>query len=125
MVLRCIISFVIESSGKVWHKKQSNQKNGKNIEKRGNVMEAKESVKKILSEETIEDLSCFLSENPTAGVIIKNSGSLRKVRWSIDNNKVKSVGCRIIYYFQIENKPLYLIYGYAKNVQEDLTSEQL
>ena len=83
------------------------------------------SVKKILSEETIEDLSCFLSENPTAGVIIKNSGGLRKVRWSIGNNKGKSGGCRIIYYFQIENKPLYLIYGYAKNVQEDLTSEQL
>ena len=45
------------------------------------------SVKKILSEETIEDLSCFLSENPTAGVVIKNSGGLRKVRWSIGNNK--------------------------------------
>ena len=85
----------------------------------------KKAVKKLLSEESIDNLKLFLSENPTAGDMIKGTGGLRKIRWSLDNNKGKSGGSRVIYYYQNENKPLFLITVYIKSEKENLTQEEV
>ena len=85
----------------------------------------KKAVKKLLSEESIDNLKLFLSENPTAGDMIKGTGGLRKIRWSLDNNKGKSGGSRVIYYYQNENKPLFLVTVYIKSKKEDLTQEEV
>ena len=64
-----------------------------------------------------------LALNPEAGEIIRGSGGLRKIRWSVQG-RGKRGGIRIIYYFVEENE-IYLLYAYQKNQQEDLTAEQL
>lgn len=83
----------------------------------------KRAVKKLLSEESIDNLKLFLSENPTAGDMIKGTGGLRKIRWSLDNNRGKSGGSRVIYYYCAENVPLYLFDCYAKNDKEDISEQ--
>lgn len=85
----------------------------------------KRAVKKLLSEESIDNLKLFLSENPAAGDMIKGTGGLKKIRWSLDNNKGKSGGSRVIYYYQNENKPLFLITIYTKSEKENLTQEEV
>ena len=57
--------------------------------------------------------------------MIKGAGGLRKIRWSLDNNKGKSGGSRVIYYYQNENKPLFLVTAYIKSEKENLTSEEV
>ena len=52
----------------------------------------KKSAKKLLSQDSIDDLKIFLSDNPTAGVVIQHTGGLRKLRWSLNNGKGKSGG---------------------------------
>ncbi|MCX6053738.1 MAG: hypothetical protein NTZ74_02255 [Chloroflexi bacterium] len=52
------------------------------------------------------------------------TGGIKKLRWGA-NHKGKRAGRRIIYYwFNLKNK-LLMMYMYPKNVQEDLSPEQL
>ncbi|WP_392385334.1 type II toxin-antitoxin system RelE/ParE family toxin [Marinomonas primoryensis] len=64
-----------------------------------------------------------MSLNTDLGVLIKNSGGLRKVRWSVDG-RGKRGGVRIIYYWMTENEQLYMMYIFPKNTQENLTDAQ-
>jgi hypothetical protein len=54
------------------------------------------------------------------GVLIPDTGGLRKLRWSA-KGKGKQGGARVIYYFHNLEVPLYLMAIYAKGVQSDLT----
>ena len=65
----------------------------------------------------------FLSSNPTAGPLIRGTGGVRKLRWARSGGG-KSGGVRIIYYFHSEQMPLWLLTLFAKNEQEDLSSEE-
>jgi hypothetical protein len=65
-----------------------------------------------------------LLDNPSAGDLIRVSGGLRKLRW-LASGRGKRGGARVIYYHYISADHIYLIYGYTKNEQEDLTREQL
>jgi hypothetical protein len=65
-----------------------------------------------------------LLDNPSAGDLIRVSGGLRKLRWLV-SGRGKRGGARVIYYHYISADHIYLIYGYTKNEQEDLTREQL
>jgi len=58
------------------------------------------------------------------GNIITGSGGLRKIRWG-SKGKGKRGGCRIIYYWDNNNETFYMLLAYQKNMQEDLTPEQL
>lgn len=57
--------------------------------------------------------------------MIKGAGGLRKIRWNLDNNKGKSGGSRVIYYYQNESKPLFLVSIYIKSEKENLTQEEV
>jgi hypothetical protein len=61
---------------------------------------------------------------PDAGVIIPGSGGLRKLRWRLEG-RGKRGGARVIYYWMKGENVIYLVFGYAKSKQEDLTREQL
>lgn len=61
--------------------------------------------------------------NPNSGDVIRGTGGLRKVRWSL-GNKGKRAGVRIIYYWQLKQNEIYLLTLYSKNEVTDLTSSE-
>ena len=65
----------------------------------------------------------FIARNPTAGVLVKGTGGLRKVRWARSGGG-KSGGYRTIYYFHDLDAPIYAILVYGKGTQADMTSDQ-
>ena len=70
------------------------------------------------------DGSNHLLENPDAGDLIRGSSGLRKLRWAV-SGRGKRGGARVIYYHFVSAERIYLIYGYVKSDQEDLTPEQI
>ncbi|MDP8207092.1 MAG: hypothetical protein P9L92_10550 [Candidatus Electryonea clarkiae] len=62
--------------------------------------------------------------NPEKGNIIRGSGGLRKIRWSF-SGRGKRGGVRVIYYWIPSQNMLLMLFIYPKNVQDDLTPEQL
>lgn len=76
--------------------------------------------KGFLSEEERADLVAFLAENPQAGVIMPETGGVRKLRWARPGEG-KSGGYRVIYYFHSEAIPLLLLTLYGKNEKSNLT----
>jgi hypothetical protein len=80
-------------------------------------------INEIMSDDEYKELQEALVIKPDLGVLIKNSGGLRKVRWSVDG-RGKRGGVRIIYYWMTENEQLYMMYIFPKNTQENLTNAQ-
>ena len=81
-------------------------------------------VKNLIPEEEYRKFQNELILNPERGKIIKGSGGLRKIRWSIPG-KGKSGGVRVIYYFVIQRETILMLFVYTKSDQEDLTKDQL
>jgi mRNA-degrading endonuclease RelE of RelBE toxin-antitoxin system len=75
------------------------------------------------SENERQSIIDYLAKYPESGDVIPATGGLRKLRWRKDN-KGKSGGVRIIYYFHSEKMPLYLLIMYAKEKKADLTIKQ-
>ncbi len=65
----------------------------------------------------------LVSIAPTAGVIIKGTGGLRKMRIPLQG-RGKRDGGRIIYWFHIEGYLALLMWVFAKNEAEDLSPKQ-
>ena len=82
-----------------------------------------EIAEKYFREEERQEIVDYLARNPKKGDVIPGTNGLRKLRWGKDN-KGKSGGVRIIYYFHNEKLPLYLLIMYAKETQTDLTIKQ-
>ena len=61
--------------------------------------------------------------HPAAGDLIEGTGGVRKVRWARDG-RGKSGGVRVIYYFQSEAMPLYLLTMFAKNERANLSKAE-
>ncbi|MCM2266027.1 MAG: type II toxin-antitoxin system RelE/ParE family toxin [Desulfuromonadales bacterium] len=76
----------------------------------------------LLADDEREALVFYLSYHPEAGVLVRETGGLRKLRWGI-GSKGKRGGARVIYYFHSERMPLYLLTVYAKGEQADLSSD--
>jgi len=61
---------------------------------------------------------------PEAGGLIRGSGGLRKIRWSLPG-KGKRGGLRIIYYWDKPEDIFYMLTVYKKSKKEDLTRSQI
>jgi len=61
--------------------------------------------------------------NPKAGDVIKGSGGLRKIRWR-SAAKGKRGGIRIIYYWYVADKEIYLLLAYGKNEKANLSTKE-
>ena len=76
------------------------------------------------SDEGLRALQSFLLVSPDAGDQIRGGAGLRKLRWSARRHG-KRGGARVIYYWNIPEQRIYLIYGYVKSEREDLTPQQI
>jgi phage-related protein len=76
------------------------------------------------TDEDLRSLQNFLLASPDAGDVIPGGSGLRKLRWSAQG-RGKRGGARVIYYRHVPGECIYLIHAYVKNVQTDLTREQI
>ena len=81
-------------------------------------------LKSLLTDDEYRELQNELIARPEAGGVVRGSGGLRKIRWRI-SGRGKRGGVRVIYYWIPSRKKLLMMFIYPKNVQDDLTPEQL
>ena len=78
----------------------------------------------LLIEEEREEFAVFISQNPTAGSVVRGSGGVRKVRWARAGGG-KSGGVRVIYYNQLVQEEIWLLTLYAKHERETIPAHEL
>ena len=81
-------------------------------------------VLELLTDDEYRQLQVALANRPEAGVIIKGSGGLRKMRW-LAQGRGKRGGVRVIYYWAHEQERLLMLLLYSKSERDDLTLVQL
>jgi hypothetical protein len=81
-------------------------------------------ITELMSDEEYARFQEALINRPDMGDLIPGGGGLRKVRWRLEN-RGKSGGVRIIYYWMTRDDQLRMLYVYPKNRQENLTKQQL
>lgn len=81
------------------------------------------AAKSLLSDDERQELVAYLAEYPEKGVIIPDTGGVRKLRWA-RKGEGKSIGYRVIYYFHSKYIPLFVILIYGKNDKSNLTKEE-
>ena len=79
---------------------------------------------KCLPDDELARVQHYLSENPEAGDIIRESGGVRKLRWGA-TGRGKRGGLRIIYYLRSKQGEIWLLTLYAKNVAESISGQTL
>ena len=81
-------------------------------------------IKDLLPDDSYRLLQQTILIRPEAGNLIRGGGGLRKIRWSMPG-KGKRGGLRIIYYWDVPENTIYMLFPYKKSKQKDLTSAQL
>lgn len=77
----------------------------------------------FMSNQELEELKWYLANNPTAGVLIQDTGGIRKLRWAAKGHG-KRGGARVIYFFHNDRMPIWLLAAYPKNAKSDLSSSE-
>ena len=76
------------------------------------------------SEEERGEFAAFIAADPTAGVVVRESGGLRKVRWARPGSG-KSGGVRVIYFTRTEAGEVMLLTLFAKNETASIPASKL
>jgi hypothetical protein len=76
------------------------------------------------SEEERGEFAAYIASEPTAGTVIRESGGLRKVRWSRSGSG-KSGGVRIIYLTRTDEGQVVLLTMYAKANTGNISAAKL
>lgn len=80
---------------------------------------------KLISSEKLQELVDWLILNPQAGVIISGTGGIRKLRWQTGkDNKGKSGGIRVLYYYENSTLVVLLIMLYRKSDKENIDAKE-
>ncbi len=77
----------------------------------------------LMTEDELDSFKEFIAWSPEAGVRIRGTGGVRKVRWAI-GGKGKSGGARVIYYYHSDEIPLFLLMAYAKSHKRSLNAAE-
>jgi hypothetical protein len=80
-------------------------------------------IQNLIPDDVYRMLQTALMLRPDAGRLIRGSGGLRKIRWSLPG-KGKRGALRVIYYWS-PPETIFMLFPYRKAEQEDLTPEQL
>lgn len=80
-------------------------------------------IRQLLPDEHYRKLQTALMLRPDAGDLIQGSGGLRKIRWNLPG-RGKRGALRVIYYWDSPDT-IFMLLPYRKNVQENLTPEQI
>ena len=78
----------------------------------------------LLTDDEYSQMQVVLSAHPETGVIIPQSGGLRKIRWSM-SGRGKRGGVRAIYYRVVAQDQILMLFMYPKNEKDDLTQAQI
>ena len=79
--------------------------------------------KGVLDDDEMKAVEDELLANPRAGVVIVDTGGVRKTR-AAQGGRGKSGSARVVYLFVEEQATVYFILAFPKNVQGNLTAEQ-
>ena len=75
-------------------------------------------------EEERAEFASFIANDPLAGVVVRDSGGIRKVRWSREGSG-KSGGVRVIYFTRLAEGEVVLLTLYAKSKTDNLSGAKL
>lgn len=78
----------------------------------------------LLDDDHYRELQTYLAAHPDSGKVIPGSGGLRKLRWAA-RGRGKRGGLRVIYFWWISQERISMLFIYAKNEQDDLSTSQL
>ena len=78
----------------------------------------------LMSDEEYRELQNALIIRPESGKIIRDSGGLRKLRWT-GSGRGKRGGVRVIYYWLGSEEIILMLLIYSKKERDDLTPKQL
>ena len=81
-------------------------------------------ITQYLSDGEYAQLQEFLLINPQVGELVRGSGGVRKLRWSLEG-RGKRGGVRIIYYWKKANDEIWMLTVYSKNQKENISSHIL
>ncbi|CAL7963112.1 putative transcriptional regulator [Gammaproteobacteria bacterium] len=75
----------------------------------------------MISDDKLREFIDWIVSNPDAGAVIVGTGGIRKVRWQTGkDNKGKSGGVRILYYYDSDDYVILLITLYRKSDKENI-----
>ncbi len=77
----------------------------------------------LLDDEEYSKLQDELVRRPDAGDLIRDGGGIRKLRWKRQGTG-KSGGIRVVYYWLVDEDNILMLVAYAKNVKDNLTSQE-
>lgn len=80
-------------------------------------------IQDLLTDDEYRNFQLDLAANPAVGALIRGGGGIRKVRVAIEN-RGKSGGARVIYYWAMRRSLVLLLFAYPKNVAANLTPKQ-
>ncbi len=78
----------------------------------------------LLNEDEREEFAVFISQNPSAGSVVRGSGGVRKIRWARTGSG-KRGGVRVIYYNQLHHEEVWLLTLYAKTERSTIPAYEL
>ena len=82
-----------------------------------------EQIVDLIDDDSYAQLQWQLIVDPEAGDLMPRSHGLRKIRWR-GRGRGKRGGIRIIYYL-VHREEVFMLYAYAKNDRENLTTDQV
>jgi hypothetical protein len=84
---------------------------------------ASDAVDAGMTEDEVENLVNYLSENPTAGDEIAGTGGCRKLRFA-GRGKGKSGGYRMVTFYSGSDLPVFLVTVFSKGAKSNLTKSE-
>ena len=78
---------------------------------------------KLLTRDEQDRVVEMIARDPTCGVVLKETGGIRKVRFAA-GERGKSGGVRVVYYFHSDVMPVFLLTLFARNEKDNLSKSE-